>query len=687
MIAEIVPAETSSSVGQAVQGILQQIGTTDDTAGVLSLNADGYYRHGLLIGHSIADEQVRYLGRKARQEALRRQIAEQEKLRDDLVSQAGERQEKLAALAASVQLLNEEYAKLPTFADLDQGIDMVSKEDYKYKQLCHTVSNQEKIAEAIKQRKLDTDRKVVAVCKLLPYSRTAETYEVVAQAVNEYDRELRLVNHQVTVWETKHIQQLNETEKRQANELFRDDLSDQLKKQGQTLQLLQAEIAELQRLVDSPENIEKKKRYGEISRRLRTISLTGQGNLVRLAELRILIDDSMGKIEDKSTALAAAYKKRQAAQEYFAEDLRITKPPVGGEYSLEALVALAPALVILPETQESKDLQAVVGSLLKVYQTQSGSLNDYGIALEDYFGDDTSGYGLLRRRTRIAFTWRGKKLYLHEFHEVLTNAITDLELLIKKQDRELFEKILGNTLSRKLSNRIADSKQWIGNMSQLMMQMDTSMGLNFSLSWKPCHREGPEELEVTELEKLLSRDTSVLTQEDIDKVAIHFRSRIDREKQIIVERGESPNYTDLVRDALDYRKWYEFKMYYHRADEPRKELTNSAFNKYSGGEKAMAMYVPLFAAVNAQYLKSDNKEHPRIIALDEAFAGVDDKNISSMFDLVQQLDFDYIMNSQALWGCYAAVSKLRIAELYRPANSDDVSVINYEWNGKERKLV
>ena len=32
------------------------------------------------------------------------------------------------------------------------------------------------------------------------------------------------------------------------------------------------------------------------------------------------------------------------------------------------------------------------------------------------------------------------------------------------------------------------------------------------------------------------------------------------------------------------------------------------------------------------------------------FAGVDDKNISSMFELVQKLDFDYIMNSPVSMG-------------------------------------
>ena len=98
------------------------------------------------------------------------------------------------------------------------------------------------------------------------------------------------------------------------------------------------------------------------------------------------------------------------------------------------------------------------------------------------------------------------------------------------------------------------------------------------------------------------------------------------------------------------------------------------------------MYVPLFASVNAQYKKAKNGDHPRMIALDEAFAGVDDKNISSMFELVHKLDFDYIMNSQALWGCFSTVKGLRIAELLRPQNSQIVSVIRYRWNGYERIL-
>ena len=275
---------------------------------------------------------------------------------------------------------------------------------------------------------------------------------------------------------------------------------------------------------------------------------------------------------------------------------------------------------------------------------------------------------------------------MEEFYNILKESIDSTELLIREKDRALFEDILADTLSRKLSNRIAESRNWIADMSKLMQQMDTSMGLTFSLDWRPSTAEGEMELDTRELEKLLSRDRELLTYEDIQKVSDHFRSKIQMAKQIAKENGEAVNYADMVRDALDYRKWFEFRMNFYRGDEPKKELTNSAFNKFSGGEKAMAMYVPLFAAVNAQYKKSDIPDYPRLIALDEAFAGVDDKNISTMFELVQRLDFDYIMNSQALWGCYDTVKALKIAELLRPANSDVVTVINYHWNGKERVL-
>lgn len=100
----------------------------------------------------------------------------------------------------------------------------------------------------------------------------------------------------------------------------------------------------------------------------------------------------------------------------------------------------------------------------------------------------------------------------------------------------------------------------------------------------------------------------------------------------------------------------------------------------------MAMYVPLFSAVAAKF-ESANEDAPLLIALDEAFAGVDEKNINNMFDLIKKFKFDYIMNSQVLWGDYPSVPSLAIYELFRPENAHFVTVIAYEWNGHTKKQV
>lgn len=100
----------------------------------------------------------------------------------------------------------------------------------------------------------------------------------------------------------------------------------------------------------------------------------------------------------------------------------------------------------------------------------------------------------------------------------------------------------------------------------------------------------------------------------------------------------------------------------------------------------MAMYVPLFSAVYARY-EGGRKDSPRIISLDEAFAGVDERNIRDMFRLVGELGLDYIINSQILWGDYDTVPSLAICELIRPDNADFVTVIRYNWNGKVKELV
>ena len=226
-------------------------------------------------------------------------------------------------------------------------------------------------------------------------------------------------------------------------------------------------------------------------------------------------------------------------------------------------------------------------------------------------------------------------------YEKLKYWIRELEELIKDGDRELFEDILANTVSRKIRGKINSSNTWVDKMNALMGAMNTSSGLKLSLRWRSKTAETEDQLDTRELVELLKKDYRVMREDEAARLSQHFRSKVEEAR----------------RNARD-----------------------------SGGEKAMSMYVPLFSAVVAKY-QGGRADAPRLISLDEAFAGVDNKNIRDMFRLMTEFQFDFIINSQVLWGDCDTLDALAIYQLLRPENAKFVTVMPYLWNGKAKEML
>ena len=74
------------------------------------------------------------------------------------------------------------------------------------------------------------------------------------------------------------------------------------------------------------------------------------------------------------------------------------------------------------------------------------------------------------------------------------------------------------------------------------------------------------------------------------------------------DENKISSYQYIIKEVLDFRRWFEFKLMYTTPRQNKKELTDNEFYRLSGGEKALAMYIPLFAAVNARYDGADKKE-------------------------------------------------------------------------------
>ena len=126
------------------------------------------------------------------------------------------------------------------------------------------------------------------------------------------------------------------------------------------------------------------------------------------------------------------------------------------------------------------------------------------------------------------------------------------------------------------------------------------------------------------------------------------------------DNGRLPGRTEALTAALDYRSWHEFVIQRYQDGQWR-----PATGPASGGERALVASVPLFAAASSHYKSAGNPCAPRLIALDEAFAGVDDDSRAKCLGLLATFDMDVVMTSEREWGCYPQVPGLAICQLAR----------------------
>lgn len=323
--------------------------------------------------------------------------------------------------------------------------------------------------------------------------------------------------------------------------------------------------------------------------------------------------------------------------------------------------------------QKSKD--SITNDLFMAFQECRGNLHPYGpeLALDEEH----------QRNLVLFMRDRNNPLPPHALVHELKTTEEEQRQLLSQRDRELYEQIIIHSVGKAIRYRILRAEQWVEQMNQLMEQRNTSSGLRLHLKWEPKPAQNERELDTQQLVSLLKKNPQMLRNQEIEQMIEHFRSRITWAKQ---EADQHDTLRQWIYRLLDYREWFRFTLYYEKGEQPRRELTDSRFNALSGGEKALSMYIPLFAATYSRY-NDCRPEAPKIISLDEAFAGVDDENMRDMFSLLTQLDFDYMMTSQVLWGCYDTVPKLSVYEIYRPKDADFVTLIQYYWNGFRRILV
>ncbi|NKZ02950.1 TIGR02680 family protein [Actinomadura latina] len=244
--------------------------------------------------------------------------------------------------------------------------------------------------------------------------------------------------------------------------------------------------------------------------------------------------------------------------------------------------------------------------------------------------------------------------------------------LLSAREREILENHLLNEVAGTLQELIAAAEDEVREMNAELTSRPTSTGMRLRLVWKPA-KDAPEGLGRVR-EKL---------RQTVDAWSVDDRAAVGRflQEQIAREHADNPasGWTEQLTRALDYRSWHAFAIQ-RLQDGQWRPATGPA----SGGERVLAASVPLFAAASAHYKSAGNPHAPRLVALDEAFAGVDDDSRAKCLGLLATFDMDVVMTSEREWGCYPQVPGLSICQLSRRDGIDAVLVTPWRWDGRER---
>ncbi|WP_046472282.1 TIGR02680 family protein [Allosalinactinospora lopnorensis] len=269
-----------------------------------------------------------------------------------------------------------------------------------------------------------------------------------------------------------------------------------------------------------------------------------------------------------------------------------------------------------------------------------------------------------------------------EYAEHLDHSIARAEEAALLCEEEAFERHLLGELAGHLSRQIEEARALIASMNDVLANVTTSQGLGVRLDW----RLAPDaDEDIHAVVPLLERPPEQRTRVETTRLRDALRRCIEAIRRL------DPSATGgaRLRAALDYRSWFAFTVYVTDAAHPERERRLGHRTALSQGEQRVVAYLVLFAAAAAQFdsLAAHAWYAPRLILLDDAFAKVDEPTHGRLLGLLVELDLDFVLTSERVWGCFPSVPSLHIYECLRDPAAPGIATLHFTWDGNRRRLV
>lgn len=396
----------------------------------------------------------------------------------------------------------------------------------------------------------------------------------------------------------------------------------------------------------------------------------------RHAEADRAASKAEGRIEQLEKGLVEAAEARTEAiaglQRFTATGLitvalpDLPVPAAGdGPWAATPAIALARAIESGLASADDSDgaWERVQRRLSEEFKTLQDTLSRHG---------HTASARMVEDGMVVDIVYQGRERAVPELAEALTAEVGELTRILSAREREILETHLITEVAGTLQELIGAAERQVRDMNTELEDRPTSTGMKLRLVWR-ASRKAPSGL--APARERLRQSADAWTPEDRTAVGEFLQTQIARQQT----DDTSGSWLEHLTAALDYRAWHEFGVERHQHGR-----WVPATGPASGGERVLAVSVPLFAAASSHYASAGSPYAPRLVTLDEAFAGVDDDSRAKCLGLLHAFDLDVVMTSEREWACYPQVPGVAIAQLSRIDEVAAVLVTRWEWDGNRR---
>ena len=421
---------------------------------------------------------------------------------------------------------------------------------------------------------------------------------------------------------------------------------------------------------------------------LRQQRATDQRRLDDLQRVRPALDRSIGNLE---TTVAGAEQQRAAAEQQRlathrrfqqAVELRLTADagvvvPDADHETITAVLAsarrVAAELTGVAATDQARDQanSRVEEQLHQARQRLGGRVDlDRGVT-DAGWSDLTAAQHGIRRR-------------VHELTAAMHGELASANAELLAEEEQLFTRVLAGDIRRALAERIRHANALVEQINAQLGRVRTAAaGVQVRLGWD-VDPEQPDA--VRSARSLLLRDPGDLAATETAALQDFVRARVDQAR---ADLELNAPWEARLRETLDYRAWHRFTLQLaHRDWEGYRPATARRLQTLSTGERSIALHLPMLASIAAHYTASDGRPAtcPRLILLDELFAGVDPSNRSQLFACFTDWDLDAVFTSDHEWCQYSTLDGIAIHHLHPPSGDDPVTSTRFTWDGHERLI-